>query len=113
MIFVPVALQQGQVLPQSHQEAVHIIFNTLKTIYRCQATLCMIWVAYLTAIGYGIDEAVWINVDETPVPYHVGGRHGWKKKKTSGTGSARPNGRESIFAIEEVALYSCGKHCFE
>jgi hypothetical protein len=40
----------------------------------------MLWVAYLTAIGYGIDEAVWINVDETPVPYHVGGRHGWKKK---------------------------------
>jgi hypothetical protein len=39
----------------------------------------MLWVAYLTAIGYGIDEAVWINVDETPVPYHVGGRHGWKK----------------------------------
>ena len=41
----------------------------------------MLWVAYLTAIGYGIDEAVWINVDETPIPYHVGGRHGWKKQK--------------------------------
>ena len=47
--------------------------------YSNQASLCMLWVAYLTAIGYGIDEAVWINVDETPVPYHVGGRHGWKK----------------------------------
>ena len=43
----------------------------------------MLWVAYLTAIGYGIDEAVWINVDETPVPYHVGGRHGWKKTTPS------------------------------
>ena len=41
----------------------------------------MLWVAYLTAIGYGIDEAVWINVDETPIPYHVGGRRGWKKQK--------------------------------
>ena len=35
------------------------------------------------------------------------------EKKTSRTRSARPNGRESIFAIEEVALYACGKHCFE
>ena len=44
-----------------------------------QSTLCMLRVAYLIAIGYGVDEAVWINVDETPIPYHVGGRHGWKK----------------------------------
>ena len=43
-----------------------------------QSTLCMLWVAYLIAIGYGVDEAVWINVDETPIPHHVGGRHGWK-----------------------------------
>ena len=43
-----------------------------------QSTLCMRWVAYITAIGYGVDEAVWINVVETPIPYHVGGRHGWK-----------------------------------
>ena len=44
-----------------------------------QSTLCMLWVAYITAIGYGVDEAVWINVVETPIPYHVGGRRGWKK----------------------------------
>ena len=45
----------------------------------------MIWVAYLTAIGYGIDTAVWINIDETPIPYHFGGRHGWKKHKPPDT----------------------------
>ena len=50
----------------------------------------MLWVAYLTAIGYGIDEAVWINVDETPIPYHVGGRRGWKK--IPGTRTQRSNG---------------------
>ena len=44
-----------------------------------QSTLCMLWVAYITAIGYGVDEAVWINVVETPIPYHVGGRRGGKK----------------------------------
>ena len=44
-----------------------------------QSTLRMLWVAYITAIGYGVDEVVWINVVETPIPYHVGGRRGWKK----------------------------------
>ena len=52
--------------------------------------LCMLWVAYLIAIGYGIDEAVWINVDETPTPYRVGGRHGWKKQPHTRT--QRSNG---------------------
>jgi hypothetical protein len=33
----------------------------------------MRWVAYLIAIGYGVDEVVWINVDETLIPYHMGG----------------------------------------
>ena len=42
-------------------------FNSHLHLYH--ATLCMIWVAYLTAIGYGIDEAAWIKVDETPIPY--------------------------------------------
>ena len=61
-----------------------------------QSTLCMLWVAYITAIGYGVDEAVWINVVETPIPYHVGGRRG--RKKPPRTRIQRSNGWESIFA---------------
>ena len=40
------------------------------------------WVAYLVAIGYGMDEAVWINIDETPIPYHFGSKSGLKKLGT-------------------------------
>ena len=60
-----------------------LIHNQFSQQYYCrallyQSTLCMLWVAYLIAIGYGVDEAVCINVDEAPIPHHVGGRHGWK-----------------------------------
>ena len=34
------------------------------------------WVRYLMEIGMGPDRATWINMDETSVPYHVGGRMG-------------------------------------
>ena len=40
------------------------------------------WVRYLKAIGYGPGEAVWINMDETQLPHHVGGKMG-NIKKTS------------------------------
>ena len=40
------------------------------------------WVAYLVAIGYGMNEAVWINIDETPIPYHFGSKPGLKKLVT-------------------------------
>ena len=34
------------------------------------------WVRYLFEVGMGPDRATWINMDETSVPYHVGGRMG-------------------------------------
>ena len=64
----------------------------------------MIWVAYLTAIGYGIDEAVWINVDETPIPYHLGGRHGWKKKEA-------PVQELKDHMVEKTSLQLQRSHC--
>ena len=64
--------------------------NIIAVRYCTSRRLCMLWVAYLIAIGYGIDEAVWINVDETPTPYRVGGRHGWKKQPHTRT--QRSNG---------------------
>ena len=68
-----------------------------------EASLCMIWVAYLTAIGYGMDTAVWINIDETPIPYHFGSRHGWKKKKPSDTM------KQSM--VERASLQLQRSHC--
>ena len=32
-----------------------------------------VWVGYLASIGYSMDEAVYINLDETSIPYHHGG----------------------------------------
>jgi len=63
----------------------------------------MIWVAYLTAIGYGMDTAVWINIDETPIPYHYGNRHGWKTKKPSDTM------KQSM--VERASLQLQRSHC--
>ena len=53
--------------------------NIIAVRYCTSRLLCMLWVAYLIATGYGVDETVWINVDEAPTPYRVGGRQGWKK----------------------------------
>jgi len=63
----------------------------------------MIWVAYLAAIGYGMDTAVWINIDETPIPYHYGNRHGWKTKKPSDTM------KQSM--VERASLQLQRSHC--
>ena len=37
------------------------------------------WVGYLANIGYSMDEAVYINLDETAIAYHYGGKKGLKK----------------------------------
>ena len=42
-----------------------------------------VWIGYLHAIGYGLEEAIWINMDETPIPYHTTGRKGMRKHATS------------------------------
>ena len=41
------------------------------------------WVAYLSAIGYSMQDALWINVDEIPLKYHYGTRKGMRKKAVS------------------------------
>lgn len=43
----------------------------------------MTWVAYLSSIGYSMEDATWINIDETAIPYHVGGRAGMRKQGCS------------------------------
>ena len=69
--------------------------NQIIAVRYCTSRL-YVCAAYITAIGYGVDEAVWINVVETPIPYHVGGRRGWKKPPR--TRIQISNGWESIFA---------------
>lgn len=36
----------------------------------------MTWAAYLREAGFAKDKAIWINIDETAIPFHVGGRAG-------------------------------------
>ena len=36
----------------------------------------MTWAAYLRTAGFSEDKAIWINIDETAIPFHVGGRAG-------------------------------------
>jgi len=50
-----------------------------------------------------MDTAVWINIDETPIPYHYGNRHGWKMKKPSDTM------KQSM--VERVSLQLQRSHC--
>ena len=38
-----------------------------------------IWVAHLVGLGFSLENATWINLDETPIPYHIGGRRGMMK----------------------------------
>ena len=40
-----------------------------------------VWVGYLASIGYNMDEAVYINLDETSIAYHYGGKKGLNKKR--------------------------------
>ena len=41
-----------------------------------------VWVGYLASIGYGMGETVYINLDETSIQYHHGGKKGLNKKRT-------------------------------
>lgn len=41
-----------------------------------QVSFFLTWAAFLLAGGYGPDKAVWLNIDETALPLHTGGRHG-------------------------------------
>ena len=41
-----------------------------------QVKLFFVWIGYLNSIGYGLNDAVWINIDESPIPYHVSGKKG-------------------------------------
>ena len=45
----------------------------------------LVWVAYLNATGYSMDEAVWINIDETPIPYHNKNLRGLRKQPADKT----------------------------
>jgi len=38
----------------------------------------MLWVAYLCSIGMSPESTTWVNIDETAIPYHVGGRAGMR-----------------------------------
>ena len=40
-----------------------------------------VWVGYLANLGYSMQEALYINIDETPIPYHFGGKKGLKQKR--------------------------------
>ena len=44
-----------------------------------QVKLFLVWVAYLNATGYSMREAVWINIDESALPYHFSGLKGLRK----------------------------------
>ena len=43
-------------------------------------TIFLVWVAYTNATGYSMDEAVWINIDETPIAYHNKNLKGLRKQ---------------------------------
>ena len=43
-----------------------------------QVLLFLTWVQYLKDLGWGPDQAIWINMDESSIPYHIGGRKGNK-----------------------------------
>ena len=45
-----------------------------------KARLFFQWISYLHAVGYDAREALFINVDETPVPLFMGRRLGYKKR---------------------------------
>ena len=42
--------------------------------------LFLIWVSYLSAIGYSLLDAVWINMDETPMKYQMAPKKGMMAK---------------------------------
>ena len=62
-----------------------------------------VWVGYLASIGYSMDEAVYINLDETSIPYHHGGKKGLKKK--------RDHKYRNEHMKDKTSVYLTRKHC--
>jgi len=59
----------------------YFLKHLLNFFFSIQVRLFLLWVSYLHAIGYSPGEALWINMDETPVPYSFGGRKGTRVKR--------------------------------
>ena len=59
----------------------HPFFQKSDSIFENEheVKLFFVWVGYLANIGYSMDEAVYINLDETAIAYHYGGKKGLKK----------------------------------
>ena len=68
-----------------------------------KARLFFQWISYLHAVGYDAREALFINVDETPVPLFMGRRLGYKKR------SPGPALRQAMRV--PVNIYQARHHC--
>ena len=68
-----------------------------------QVKLFFVWVAYLASIGYSMEEAVYINMDETPIPYHFGGKKGLKKHEDQNKGTDEMR--------DKTHLHNARQHC--
>ena len=55
--------------------------NFFQSQFEFQVHLFLLWVSYLHAIGFSPSEAIWVNMDETPIPYFSGGRFGTRSKR--------------------------------
>ena len=67
---------QGGYFKQLHDKSVFC--RMIVIIASLQVSWFMTWVAYLCSIGMSPQSATWVNIDETAIPYHVGGRAGMR-----------------------------------
>lgn len=64
-----------------------------------EVRLYFVWVAYLTAVGYSMREAVWINIDETPIPLHFSGKRGHRMTAANATQAASMRDQTSLQSV--------------
>ena len=71
-----------------------------------QVKLFMTWVAYLGSRGSSMKDALWINLDETPIKSNFGGRVGPETED----GIRLGHERQSIFEVCSNSVHLDGCH---
>ena len=61
------------------------------------------WVAYLQSLGYDLDSALWLNMDETAVKYHYVQKSGYKVRPT------KEEVKQQM--VEKASLRDTRSHC--
>ena len=73
-----------------------------------QVKMFLLWVAYMNATGFSLNDAVWINIDETPISYDGDNSNGVRKQPTNKDDAATMRNKTTLSTQRSCSAGSRG-----